>query len=300
MSTSPAKKRKMDPHQKRKVYGRHNNNKTFMEVGQAGFLVTHNFRDKDAIRESYAVLNEFSDLLFGVQATDEPKAEQKQEKSGDHSESEEEIDISKQLQLDIVKSSKEFKNKSHRFQVTDNGNITNCLFIKAKVPDVVGLGVKIFTEIGETKKSRTKNVLRFMPVEMVCKAYVPDIVNAAGKLFDKYLLKEPKTFAIMFNHRLNNQISRDNVIKELANLAASKNVNNKVDLKNPQVAIIVEILKGFCCLSCLPDYHKFRKYNLAELVSVGDKEEVEQEKGVVASKEAGTAEDPAEKEEVTA
>lgn len=301
MSTSPAKKRKMDPQQKRKFYGnQQNKHKTYMEIGQSGFLITCNFREKDCVRESYAVLNEFADILFGKQETDEPKVGPAQEKSGDQSESEEEeIDISKQLQLDIAKSQKEFKNKSHRFQVTDNGSVTNCLFIKANVPDVIELAVKIFTEIGETKKSRTKNVLRFIPVEVVCKANVPDIVNAAGKLFDKHLLKEPKTFAIMFNHRLNNQVSRDSVIKELAALVSSKNVNNKVDLKNPQVTIMVEVLKGFCCLSCLPDYHKFRKYNLVELVAEAGNKEAEKDKDEPKSEETGPTEESAEKAATT-
>lgn len=294
MSSSPAKKRKMDPQQRRKFYGKQNSKKTFMEAGQSGFLVTCNFREKDCIRESYSVLNEFADILFGAQETTDTKVETANEKAAE-TEEEEEIDISKQLELDIAKSQKEFKQKSHRFQVTENGSITNCIFIKACVPDVVELGVKIFQEILETKKSRTKNVLRFMPVEIVCKANVPDIVNAAGKLFDKHLLKEPKTFAIMFNHRLNNQISRDIIIKELANLISSKNIGNKVDLKNAQVTIVVEILKGYCCLSCLPDYHKFRKYNLVELVS--DKKESEKEKDVTAE-ETGPTEILTEKTEV--
>uniref|UniRef100_A0A336MYQ5 CSON003151 protein n=1 Tax=Culicoides sonorensis TaxID=179676 RepID=A0A336MYQ5_CULSO len=263
---SSPKKRKMDSHQKRKFFGKNQNKKTFMEAGQSGFLVTCNFREKDCVRESYSVLNEFADMLYGKQECSDSK-EIPENNHEDAASDEEEIDISKQLQLDIVKVQKDFKQKSFRFQLTDNGNISNCLFIKATVPDVLELGNKIYTEIFETKKSRTKNVLRFIPVEIVCKASVPDIINAAGKLFDKHLLKEPKTFAIMFNRRLNNKVSRDDVIKELADLAASKNINNKVDLKSPQIAIIVEVMKGLCCLSCLPDFHKFRKYNLVELVA---------------------------------
>ncbi|XP_063708619.1 THUMP domain-containing protein 1 homolog [Culicoides brevitarsis] len=266
--SSEAKKRKMDPKQRKKIYGKQNSKKTFMEVGQSGFLVTCNFREKDCIRESYSVLNEFADLLFGKQETESKSVPEEAKKaSNDSSDDEggEEIDISKQLEMQIAETAKEFKQKSHRFQVTDNGNITNCIFIKATVPDVVELGVKIVSDILETKKARTKNVLRFMPVEVVCKANISDIVNAAGALFDKYFLKEPRTFAINFNHRLNNQISRDVIIKELAELINSKNIGNKVDLKNAQLTVVVEVLKGFCCLSVLPDFQKYRKYNLQEL-----------------------------------
>lgn len=268
--SSPAKKKKFE-YQKKKFYdkSRNRHNKEFMEPGQSGFLVTCNFREKDCLRESYAVLNEYADILYGK--VDEKETDATEKKSSmdvgtDSGDDEEEEDISKMLASDINKAKTDFKKKSYRFQGTDIGNVTNCLFIRAKVPDVVELGVKILTNIYETKQGQTKNVLRFIPVEIVCKANMTDIINAAGKLFDKHLLKEPKTFSIVFNHRMNNSVKRDTIIKELATLVTSKNVNNKVDLKNPQVVVMVEVLKGLCCLSVLPDYFKLRKYNLAELV----------------------------------
>lgn len=51
----------------------------------------------------------------------------------------------------------------------------------------------------------------------------------------------------------------------MADLIASKNNKNKVDLKNGQVCVLVEVMKGLCCLSVLPDYFLLKKYNLAEL-----------------------------------
>lgn len=75
-----------------------------------------------------------------------------------------------------------------------------------------------------------------LPIEIVCKAKMEDIKNAAGELFDKHFLKEPSTFAINFNKRFNNDIQRDEVIKELADLVSMKNIGNKVNLKDPQVS----------------------------------------------------------------
>lgn len=272
--SSPVKKKKFEYQKKKNFYDKSKNKykKEFMEPGQSGYLVTCNFRERDCLRESYAVLNEYADLLYGK--VDEQDSEATVEKPGEEvvteskdDEEEEEEDISKQLTSDINKAKQDFKTKSYRFQSMDIGNVTNCLFIKAKVPDVVELGVKILTNIYETQMARTKNVLRFIPVEIVCKANMTDIINAAGNLFDKHLLKESKTFSIVFNHRMNNSVKRDTIIKELASLVTLKNVNNKVDLKNPQVVVMVEVLKGLCCLSVLPDYFKLRKYNLAELVA---------------------------------
>jgi tRNA acetyltransferase TAN1 len=55
---------------------------------------------------------------------------------------------------------------------------------------------------------------------------------------------------------------------------------NRADLKHPQLAIIVEVIRNMCCLSILPEYFELRKYNLLELCApeggikvVGEKRE---------------------------
>lgn len=60
------------------------------------------------------------------------------------------------------------------------------------------------------------------------------------------------------------------VIESLAALISEKNSGNKADLKNPEIAVIVEVVKGLCLLSIAPDYFKYRKYNLTELCVVKD------------------------------
>jgi tRNA acetyltransferase TAN1 len=40
---------------------------------------------------------------------------------------------------------------------------------------------------------------------------------------------------------------------------------NRADLKHPQLAVIVEVIRNMCCLSVLPEYFELRKYNLLEL-----------------------------------
>jgi tRNA acetyltransferase TAN1 len=40
---------------------------------------------------------------------------------------------------------------------------------------------------------------------------------------------------------------------------------NRADLKHPQLAVIVEVIRNICCLSVLPEYFELRKYNLLEL-----------------------------------
>lgn len=44
------------------------------------------------------------------------------------------------------------------------------------------------------------------------------------------------------------------------------NPKNKVDLTNPELTIIVEVIKAVCCLSVVRDYTLYRKYNVQEVV----------------------------------
>lgn len=44
------------------------------------------------------------------------------------------------------------------------------------------------------------------------------------------------------------------------------NPKNKVDLTNPELTIIVEVIKAVCCVSVVKDYTLFRKYNVQEVV----------------------------------
>lgn len=141
------------------------------------------------------------------------------------------------------------------------------VFIKTTLPNPVELGSHIVSDIAGTKTSISRFLLRFIPVEIICKATIEDMKTAAGKLFDVHFLNcPPKTFSIIINKRYNNSIHRDAIIEELAGLVAFKNMKHKVDLKNAECSVIVEILKGICCLSVLPNYLKWKKYNISELI----------------------------------
>lgn len=224
--------------------------KKFMQVGQRGFLVTCNFREKECIKESYNLFNNYYD---------EPEKPASPKSDG---EEEEQDDIATQLANEI-KASKADARKC-RFQALDT-QTANCIFIEANIEDPLGLGVKIVRDIASSKVAKTRFLLRLLPVEIVCRANLVDMMNVAESLFDKHFLGAPKTYAIMFNRRYNNDINRDSVIKEFAEIIQAKNGKNRVDLKSPEFSVIVEVIKGFCCLSVVPDYLALKKYNLVEL-----------------------------------
>lgn len=269
---SNSKRRKMSGYQKNKSYRNHKPAK-FLETGIKGFLATCNFREKDCVRECYNLLNEYAnaDEKTESDASQPPKV-------GDASEGDdvEEEDISTQLENEIKTMNASSKVDVKRFQQVET-KTPNCVFIKTTLPDPIDLGVKIVRDIAATKKQKTRLLLRFIPVEVVCKASIEDIKNAAGKLFDKYFLNvEPKTFSIVVNKRYNNSVERMAIIRELADIVAFKNVQHKVDLKNAELSVVVEIIKGLCCLTVLPDYNELKKFNVLELgIAKEDKPETE-------------------------
>lgn len=64
------------------------------------------------------------------------------------------------------------------------------------------------------------------------------------------------------------------------------NPKNKVDLTNPELTIIVEVIKAVCCISVVKDYTLYRKYNVQEVV----KEDTPKADAAAAKSESSAAE----------
>uniref|UniRef100_A0A182PA06 THUMP domain-containing protein n=1 Tax=Anopheles epiroticus TaxID=199890 RepID=A0A182PA06_9DIPT len=231
-----------------------------MKPGHRGILVTCNGHVRDCVRDSYRILNEYADELYGPVEKPSCVAAHQPDEASD------EEDISVKLQKEAEAACQGRKASSFRFQSVESGAM-NCLFIQTALPDPNELVVKLMKDLSLTKKHKSRFILRMLPIQAVCRANLKDIMDVVGSLGDRYFLKEPKTYAIIFNRRLNNDLSRDDVIRELADLITAKNVGNKTNLKNPELAVIVEVIKGLCCIGILPEYYQLRKYNVVELVA---------------------------------
>lgn len=75
----------------------------------------------------------------------------------------------------------------------------------------------------------------------------------------------------------------------IAGLVGKLNPKNKVDLTNPELTIIVEVIKAVCCLSVVKDYTLYRKYNVQEVV----KEDTPKPDVTTAQTDTNTAEEKA-------
>lgn len=259
-----------DTRKKKKFYFRKRRNKYFLEPGFKGFFCTCNFREKDCVKEVYNVLNEYAEKLYPELDAEKPPTSAAPVSPGpegsSQSDSDDETDIGDLLKqhVEALKKDSQKSLKHKRFQVVETG-ASNCIFVKTNLPSPEELTAAIFKDLYNTRTQKTRHVLRLLPIMATCKANLPDIMESAGGLFDKYFLKEPSTFAVIFNKRFNNSVSRDLIIKELADLIVLKNGGNKADLKNPRLCIIVEIIKGICLLSIVDNYFTYKKYNLNEI-----------------------------------
>lgn len=258
-----------DNRKKKKFYFRKRRNKFFLEPGFKGFFCTCNFREKDCVKEVYNLLNEYAGKLYPELGEEKPPVAPDPlapPEDCSESESEEDEDIGDILkrEVDSIKKCSQKSLRHKRFQVVETG-ASNCIFVKTNLPSPEELTSAIMKDLHTTRLQKTRHVLRLLPIMVTCKANLPDIMEAAGRLFDKYFLKESSTFAVIFNKRFNNSVSRELVIKELAELIVLKNSGNKADLKNPKLCIVVEIIKGMCLLTIVDNYYMYKKYNLNEI-----------------------------------
>ncbi|XP_017756971.1 PREDICTED: THUMP domain-containing protein 1 [Eufriesea mexicana] len=247
-----------------------------LEPGMKGFLCTCNFSEKECVRDAYKLFNEFADEIYGPDTIKDFANEntnvsvtEKDNSSNETKHIDNEDDISVALHKEINELKAEYSKpvNARRFQVVNTG-VKNVVFIRSTLTDPLELVTKIITDLYNTKQQRTRYLLRLLPIEVVCKANMNDIKSKADVMLEKYFAQEPKTFSIVFNRHCNSNIHKDEVIEDLAEIINKKNPGNKADLKNPELAVIVEMIRGVCLMSVAPNYYKFKKYNLLEICSV--------------------------------
>ncbi|XP_067912975.1 THUMP domain-containing protein 1 [Heterodontus francisci] len=227
-----------------------------LEVGMQGLLITCNMNEKKCTAEAYSLLNEYADRLYG------PEKFVEESNSEDE---EDDDDAETALKKEVKQIRTSTQNQLRRFQALDSG-ANNVVFIRTLNIEPEKLVHYILKDLYATKKKKTRAILRMLPVSGSCKAFMEEI----PKYFETFLepwFKVPKkaTFQIVYKARNNSHMSRDDVIKALAGVVINLNAENKVDLNNPEYTIIVEIIKGVCCVSVVQDYILFRKYNLQEV-----------------------------------
>lgn len=242
-----------------------------LTAGIQGFLLFCNQREKEAIREGYAILNQYADICFPEIHPEDSKL-----KSDEDNDNDDDDDLESALEKEKAQLQKSQKKENRRFQITD-GSINNLLFIRClKSIDPQILVEKIMDEIEKDGRQRTRNLLRLVPVEVVTKAFESNIAVGFKTLIQKRKSeftedeKMKKSYCIVYKSRYNNNLTKEEVINAINPVMNEElgSDNVLVDYKKPDFVIIVEVMKTFCCMSILKDYFTRKKFNLIEWAKV--------------------------------
>ena len=91
-------------------------------------------------------------------------------------------------------------------------------------------------------------ILKIVPIDFLCESNIQVILRIVENHYKEYINDE-NSFKITLKRRNNDLIDRDNFIKKIA-----ENIDNDVDLTNPDIDIRFEFLGNTCGISFLkPD-----------------------------------------------
>lgn len=93
---------------------------------------------------------------------------------------------------------------------------------------------------------------------------IDEVKAKAREIIEKHMKTGYISFKVIVNVRLQNKVTRDDLITSLAEVVSQVNPLSYVDLNNSQYTIMAEVLKSTLCLGIVKDFVKFKKYNLLE------------------------------------
>ncbi|XP_028315383.1 THUMP domain-containing protein 1 isoform X2 [Gouania willdenowi] len=220
-----------------------------LEVGMEGILITCNNNQKKCMAEALDLLNEYGDKLFGPE--------------GDTAEEE---DVDDALQREVAQLRSFGPQHVKRFQALDSG-AHNVIFIRTQNLESDRLVHHILSDISSTKKSKSRTILRMLPVTGTCRAFEEDMLRYLPTFLEPWF-KQPNcaTYKIAFKSRNSSHNKRDDILRVIPEIVGRLNKKNKVNLTDPELTIILEVIKAVCCVSVVKDYRLYKKYNLQEVV----------------------------------
>ncbi|XP_072167666.1 THUMP domain-containing protein 1-like [Diadema setosum] len=239
-----------------------------LQVGMTGVLITCSGFEAKCVKESYNLLNEYADRLYGPEkATEDAEADQSCEEDSDE-------DIAESLRKEVSELNQQYGKKDRRFKSIRTG-AKNVIFIQTKGIDPHEVVYSLLADLEKSKTHKARQIQRMLPVSHTCRPFEEKIeATAKDMLYPFFHGPDAKdsTFCVMVKSRNNNSLSRNNVIRVLASMAMEGSLHqHKVNFDNPDLTIMVDVVGKVCCLSVLRDYQRFKKFNLY-LIAKGTEE----------------------------
>ncbi|KTF81227.1 hypothetical protein cypCar_00038847 [Cyprinus carpio] len=179
-----------------------------LEVGAQGVLVTCNMNERKCTSEAFSLLSEYADALYGP--------EQPADTGDSLSEDEEDAEAALKKEVSQIQSS--MKTRQQRFSAAQSG-ANNVVFIHTHGVDPERLVHHILSDLHQTKKRKSRVILRMLPVSGTCRAFPEDMEKFLSVFLERWFRAPQRaTYQICFKARNSSHNKREEVISAVAGL----------------------------------------------------------------------------------
>ncbi|KAI8056830.1 hypothetical protein BDF22DRAFT_740335 [Syncephalis plumigaleata] len=150
-------------------------------------------------------------------------------------------------------SMQQAKEKQTRLFTSLNTSTECVVFIRTRPPvEPVSMAMTMLRDFADTQKQRTRYTNRIVPITLTCRSSLDDIEQMATTVLAPIFHTED---------------AATNPIKLIRLIARIVGPHHKVDLKQPDRTIIVEVLKSVCGMSVVEHYNELKRFNVYMLTS---------------------------------
>jgi tRNA acetyltransferase TAN1 len=155
--------------------------------------------------------------------------------------------------------------RTERLQLCEvDTGIKGCVLIVLKdagAPEPDAVVAKLFEELKSKSLPPVREVIRASPLAITCKGRLPEIIKTLTPLLEPHFgpSAPPTRWNIVFKKRATDPavVSRDWTVS----LAALVDERHPVDLKDPEVSVLVDVFRASCGLCVSRNYHRLHQYN---------------------------------------
>ncbi|KAF8250144.1 hypothetical protein K440DRAFT_173669 [Wilcoxina mikolae CBS 423.85] len=251
-TANPNKKNKTNNHWKKSAY----QSPVVIEPGWQGIFATcERGREGRVVGEFCPILEDCASKLYPELKTDDKDVEEDEE---------EDIESAITKELSDVKDEKK---KSSGPIASVKLDIECVTFFRLKPPLVPTDMVRALCESAQQPGAgsiRSKFVHRLTPITKTGKATLEGLKELAKSVLEPHFHRGQTgiKFAIRPTSRNHNTLNRNEIINTIA---ACVGPAHKVDLKEYDLLILVELYKNICGMSVVKDFEKFKRFNFGQL-----------------------------------
>lgn len=221
-----------------------------LEPEMTGFLVTFERSEFQAVQDCYELLNEYADKIWGPEKQEEADSKQSIED-----------DLAAELN-----ELKESKDKVRRFQKLKT-DVAGNFFVSTTVDDPGRLLTAIFEDLKTKQEQRSRFIQRLLPVQTTCKAQIDNIKKTVETVLASYddSATPELTYLVAGKIRHNSSLQHNPMLQEIVQVVKVAKPRWTGELRKPDLVLMLDVLHNVCCISLMPRYLEFRKYNLLEV-----------------------------------